>query len=97
MSLTTEQQRDLAQLIEEEQRALSTAFDAGSEQPHAARHLLALEAARRRLADGSYGRCVACGLDIEFERLIAHPAAERCLSCQDGHERRGPGARDAEP
>lgn len=96
MSLTTEQRRDLAQLIEEEHRTLSAASRADAAQRHAARHLRALEAARRRLADGSYGRCVACGRDIEIDRLIAYPAAARCLSCQDGHERLGPGTGDAE-
>jgi RNA polymerase-binding transcription factor DksA len=96
MSLTIEQRRDLAQLIEEEHRTLITASCADAEQPHAAQHLRALEAARRRLADGSYGRCVACGRDIEFDRLIAYPAAARCLGCQDSHERLGPGAGDAE-
>jgi RNA polymerase-binding transcription factor DksA len=96
MSLTTEQWRDLAQLIDEEHRTLSTASRADVEQPHTARHLRALEAARRRLADGSYGRCIACGRDIEFDRLIAYPAAERCLGCQDSHERLGPGAGNAE-
>jgi RNA polymerase-binding transcription factor DksA len=88
MALTTDQRRDLAQLIEEEHRTLSVASRVDREQPHAVRHRWALEAARRRLADGSYGRCVACGRDIEFDRLIAYPAAERCLGCQDGHERR---------
>jgi RNA polymerase-binding transcription factor DksA len=89
MALTPEQRRELGQLIEEEYGSFAEAARAGADQLHAVRQLRALEAARRRLADGTYGRCVACGRDIEIDRLIAHPAAERCLSCQDGHERRG--------
>ena len=46
-----------------------------------------LEAAQARLADGTYGACVDCGRDIELERLIALPAAARCLACQERHER----------
>ena len=46
-----------------------------------------LEAAQKRLADGSYGPCVDCGSEIAFERLLVQPAALRCLDCQRIHER----------
>jgi RNA polymerase-binding transcription factor DksA len=46
-----------------------------------------LEAARRRIADGAYGRCVDCGGDIPLERLRAQPGAARCLVCQSRHEK----------
>jgi RNA polymerase-binding transcription factor DksA len=46
-----------------------------------------VEAARQRLADGSYGICVDCGAEIGFERLQAEPAAARCLDCQARHEK----------
>ena len=49
--------------------------------------LRALEAARDRLDRGSYGPCVDCGGDIPFERLLAQPAALRCLECQKGYEK----------
>jgi len=49
--------------------------------------LRALEAARKRLADGSYGICVDCGADIPIERLRAQPAAARCVECQQRHEK----------
>ena len=49
--------------------------------------LRGLEAARARLADGSYGICADCGGDIGFERLRANPAAERCIRCQTQYER----------
>jgi len=46
-----------------------------------------IEAAQERLAGGSYGICVDCGGEIDFERLLAQPAALRCLDCQRVHER----------
>ena len=49
--------------------------------------LRALEAARARLADGSYGICAECGGDIGVERLRANPAAVRCVDCQRVHEK----------
>jgi DnaK suppressor protein len=44
--------------------------------------LRALEAAKGRIADGSYGECVSCGREIDYERLKANPAALRCIECQ---------------
>jgi RNA polymerase-binding transcription factor DksA len=49
--------------------------------------LRGLEAARARIADGSYGTCIDCGGDIEFERLRANPGALRCVDCQRIHEK----------
>jgi RNA polymerase-binding transcription factor DksA len=49
--------------------------------------LRALEAARARLADGSYEVCAECGGDIGVERLRANPAAVRCVHCQRVHEK----------
>lgn len=49
--------------------------------------LRALEAARARLAEGSYGVCAECGGDIGVERLRANPAAVRCVHCQRVHEK----------
>jgi RNA polymerase-binding protein DksA len=46
-----------------------------------------VEAARKRFSDGSYGICVDCGADIGYERLVAEPAAARCLECQRRHEK----------
>jgi DnaK suppressor protein len=55
--------------------------------------LIAIEQAKARLADGTYGECIDCNLPIDFTRLIALPSAERCLACQDRYERyRAPGA-----
>ena len=44
--------------------------------------LRALDAARERIEQGSYGVCLDCGAEIEFERLRAAPAALRCIGCQ---------------
>lgn len=34
-----------------------------------------------------FGRCMECGADIRFERLMAFPTARRCVTCQSLHER----------
>ncbi|HSN33948.1 MAG TPA: TraR/DksA C4-type zinc finger protein [Ideonella sp.] len=52
-----------------------------------------IAAARERLASGRYGLCVDCGETIEAARLLAHPSAIRCLSCQGDRERRRAGTR----
>jgi len=55
-----------------------------------------VDAARGRLADGSYGVCVDCGEDIADARLMAYPTATRCTACQTAYEKRrgmGPSAR----
>jgi DnaK suppressor protein len=46
-----------------------------------------IEAARRRIDDGSYGICADCGAAIGFDRLCAEPAAARCVECQARHEK----------
>ncbi|MCZ7566192.1 MAG: TraR/DksA C4-type zinc finger protein [Burkholderiales bacterium] len=94
MTFTADQLHDLERLIEEEHRRFSRALAEGVGTEHAARQLRALDAARVRIADGTFGRCRACGRDIELDRLIAHPAAVRCLACQEGIDRR---AADPEP
>jgi RNA polymerase-binding transcription factor DksA len=44
-------------------------------------HLTQIDAAMRKLAEGSYGRCERCGQDIGAARLAARPAATTCMSC----------------
>lgn len=48
--------------------------------------IAAIDAALRRLDDGSYGRCLDCGTAIESARLAHSPEAARCLACQQRHE-----------
>ena len=49
--------------------------------------LTGLIAAQIRIEDGNYGGCARCGEPIEFRRLLATPAASRCLKCQGAHEK----------
>jgi len=55
--------------------------------------LRAIRLAQHRLNDGEYGYCIDCGDDIPERRLIAQPAAERCVHCQERHERQMGGNR----
>ena len=49
--------------------------------------LRALDAAHKRLADGTFGICVDCGVDIPLQRLEVEPEAARCVECQSRHEK----------
>ena len=52
-------------------------------------HLLAeIDAALRRIEDGTYGTCTNCGKRIPEERLEALPWATLCIDCQRDQERR---------
>lgn len=54
--------------------------------------LRAIDAARERIADGSYGECVDCSKPIPFERLLVQPTALRDVAHQPDWERRNPSA-----
>lgn len=41
-----------------------------------------IEAALKRITDGSFGVCVGCGDDIQSRRLEALPWTQFCLRCQ---------------
>jgi DnaK suppressor protein len=45
-------------------------------------HLAQVEAALRRLDDGTFGSCTRCGRPIAPERLDALPWAALCIDCQ---------------
>ena len=45
--------------------------------------LAVLAAALRRVDEGEYGYCLACGEDILPRRLEIDPAVTLCVSCQD--------------
>jgi DnaK suppressor protein len=53
------------------------------------RLLRLIEAALRRIFDGSFGICAACGDDIPLRRLEALPWTQYCLRCQESMERDG--------
>ena len=42
-----------------------------------------IEAALKRIADGSFGICVGCGGEIQDQRLQALPWTQFCLPCQE--------------
>ena len=45
-----------------------------------------IEAALRRLEDGTYGDCFDCGDEITAARLRALPFAVRCRDCEEARE-----------
>ena len=52
-------------------------------------HVLAeIDAALKRIEDGTYGTCTNCGKQIPVERLEALPYATLCIDCQRDRERR---------
>lgn len=46
----------------------------------------ALEKAAARIRGEDYGVCIRCGTDIPYARLLAEPAALRCVDCQNRHD-----------
>lgn len=49
---------------------------------HLLREIEAVEAALRRIREGTYGVCEACGKPIGRERLEALPTAALCITCK---------------
>lgn len=45
-----------------------------------------IEAALRRIDEGTYENCVDCGVNISRERHETTPGAIRCVDCQAGLE-----------
>jgi RNA polymerase-binding transcription factor DksA len=50
------------------------------------RELAEIERALRRIDDGSYGLCQACGGPMGMQRIRAIPEARYCVSCSGGRE-----------
>ena len=48
--------------------------------------LLEIEAAKENLKNRAFGFCVMCHGPIGFNRLLALPTVQRCLSCQEDYE-----------
>ncbi len=46
-----------------------------------------VDEALSRISDRNFGRCVACGGDVERKRLDAVPWARHCIGCQEKQER----------
>ncbi|MFM2125066.1 MAG: hypothetical protein RL328_1517 [Acidobacteriota bacterium] len=51
-----------------------------------------IHGALERIADGSYGVCLECEMQISERRLRAVPWARHCLPCQDRLDHTAPGA-----
>jgi RNA polymerase-binding protein DksA len=52
-------------------------------------HVLSdIDAALKRIDEGTYGTCTNCGKQIAEERLEARPWATLCIDCQRERERR---------
>jgi DnaK suppressor protein len=45
-----------------------------------------IDEALRRMEDGAYGVCVACGGEMQQKRLEAVPWARHCIECQEKQE-----------
>jgi len=76
-----------AELMDAAQQEMLLSQDAMvATRAHARAHA-AMEAARR-IADGTYGICQACGERIPPRRLLAVPLTRFCLPCQDLREQR---------
>lgn len=56
-------------------------------QEHDVAEIEAIELALQRIASGEYGRCQSCAEDIPITRLLAFPAAMRCIACQTSTEK----------
>lgn len=54
---------------------------------HDERLLESIDAALKRIDDGTYGKCVNCGAPIPEERLEAMPWATLCIDCKRKEER----------
>jgi DnaK suppressor protein len=62
-------------------------------QEHDLEELEATELALMRITQGTYGVCLACETEIPITRLLAFPAAKRCIDCQTiAEETSGPKA-----
>jgi DnaK suppressor protein len=53
------------------------------EESFASQTLIQVQDALKRIANGTYGKCIACGRQIEAARLEAVPWAEYCLADQE--------------
>jgi DnaK suppressor protein len=49
-------------------------------------HLIAIDAALKRMEEGEYGLCSECGEPISPGRLAANPAVRLCISCAQALE-----------
>ena len=46
-----------------------------------------IEVSLENLAEDNFGDCIDCNEEIDFNRLIASPGTQRCINCQNRHEK----------
>ncbi|GAA4503182.1 hypothetical protein GCM10023191_055740 [Actinoallomurus oryzae] len=90
-------ERSITAVQEEHPEAEHHTADAGASLSDTDRVDAALAALRRQRAEvlaalaraheGTYGKCVDCGLGIPEGRLEARPEASRCVACQGKRDR----------
>lgn len=51
-------------------------------------NLLAIEAALKRIEEGTFGFCISCGAEISEQRLSVIPWATKCLECKIKEEKK---------
>jgi RNA polymerase-binding transcription factor DksA len=98
-ALRDELRRDLGQARADSLGELGPAPDAGDEsvarmigeldRAEVAREmdeLRQLDQAQHRFDEGVYGVCSDCSAEIDYRRLRVHPAATRCIPCQQRFE-----------
>jgi len=47
-----------------------------------------IDAALKRIANGTYGVCTSCSSEIDPRRLSVQPAARLCVACKEAFEKR---------
>lgn len=55
-----------------------------------ARNALYLKKVRKalqKIEDGAFGECEDCGAEISYNRLMARPTADLCISCKEAQEK----------
>jgi DnaK suppressor protein len=95
--MLAELDRSIAAVQGEHPEAEHHTADAGASLSETDRVDAALTALRRERAEvlaaliradeGTYGKCVDCGLTVPEGRLEARPEASRCVACQAKHDR----------
>ena len=73
--------------FENRAQAFSERDDEFAMNEHETAELGAFEEALARLDAGQYGQCKDCSATIPEARLVAYPAALRCIACQTTFEK----------
>lgn len=81
-----------AQLEDPQSEVASKKEDELSLDEHEVARLADIAASLERIASGTYGLCMDCGINIPLARLQAAPEALRCIACQETFEKHHPRA-----